>query len=250
MSGKFVIFCCYWNDNGDWLEASLKQVLYWKPDEIYLAEGCWDGKYPERSTDGTREYLEKWAKGRDNTFIIDNKQTHKYRENQSQTCNTVLQSSKLTTGDWVMFQACDVFYFKYDIGIYRNLMTVNNFDYPIYSIWNFWDCIDKYYPHRTKQAPNLPHRVIKGAKFVPTCQLTTGGKLYYQSNKAIGKRVPMVAFHYEGFREKERLAQKYNVGDRQSPVVWNAGIKLKKRTKYMDAHPEFAVPVLKKKGYL
>lgn len=248
MPGKFVIFACYWNDMY-WLEASLEHLLYWEPDEIYLAEGCWDSKYPERSTDGTRKHLEEWAKGRDNTFIIDNKQTHKYRENQAETCNAVLQTSELKAGDWIMYHASDVFYFKYDIDRYKRYMNIGSFDYPIYSIWNFWDSITEYYPHRTKQAPNLPQKVIKGAKFVPTCQLTIGGKLYYQSNQARGMKVPTIQFHYEGLREEERLRQKYGVGDRQSPVTWKNGIKLKKRTKYTGGHPEFAIPVLKQRCF-
>ena len=250
MSGKFVVFACYWNDNGDWLEASLKQVLYWKPDEIYLCEGCFDKNYPARSTDGTREYLEKWAKDKDSVWIVDNIRDGKYRENQANTCNLVLRLADIKTGDWIMRVDCDAFYFKHDIDVYRNLMTINNFDYPIYSIWNFWNCIDKYYPHRNKNMARLPYRYIKQAKFMPTWLLTLNGKSYHESNKTTATKLSMAEFHYEGLRDKERLHQKYDVGDRTSPTKWKNGVKLKKRTVYKGRHPEFAIPVLEEKGYL
>ena len=232
-----------------WIEASIAQIEYWEPDEIYFLQGCWDTKYPANSTDGTYEYIKEYQKTHEKVWIIDNYRDNTYRENQANTLNLALRIACAEAGDWIMYHASDVFYFKYDIDRYKRYMNIGAFDYPIYSIWNFWDCINKYYPHRTKQAPNLPQRVIKGAKFVPTCQLTIDGKLYYQSAKAKGMKVPTVQFHYEGIRDEERLHQKYDVGDRQSPVKWNNGIKLKKRTKYTGAHPEFAVPVLKQRFF-
>ncbi len=233
----------------DWLEASLNHLLYWEPDEIYLCEGCWDSKYPRQSTDGTFEYLMEWKNGPDNAWVIENRQDGSYRENQAATCNQVRRLANLEPGDWIMYHACDAFYYKHAIDVYKNLMENADFDYPIFDIWNFWDSVNKYYLHRTKQAMNLPHRIIKGAEFVPTCDLTVGGKHYHESNKAMGLQVPMVEFHYEGFRNPDRLKQKYGVGDRKSPTEWNNGIKLKNRKVWNGAHPSFAVPVLKEKFF-
>jgi len=246
--GKFIIFYPCWNDI-DWIEASLSQIEYWVPDELYLCEGCWDNKYPARSTDGTREFIEEYQKNHDNVWIVDNIRDGKYRDNQVSTCKLILTLSEAKPNDWIMYNASDVFYFKYTIDMYKNLMENSSMDYPIFEIWNFWDSITKYYPHKTKQAMNLPHRVLKGTAFRDTCDITVNGKHYHESNKAMGIKVPTIAMHYEGFREPERLKQKYNVGDRQSPVKWNNGVKLKKTKVWNGDHPEFAIPVLKQKCF-
>jgi hypothetical protein len=245
---KFVIMSFFWNDM-DWIEQSLKQAEYWEPDEHYICEGCWDRRYPARSIDGTREYIEAYQKEHDNIYVVDNVRDGKYRQNQANTCNLVLRTADLKPGDWLMYNACDVFYFKAAIDRYKDMMENWEFDYPVFDIWNFWDDIELYYLHRTKQAMNLPHRIVKGARFFGTCDLSVNGKHYHESGKCKPFQVPTIAFHYEGFRDQARLKQKYGVGDRKSPITWNNGIKLKRRHKYTGQHPEFAIPVLKQKFF-
>jgi hypothetical protein len=248
MSGKFIIMSMFWNDS-DWLQASLDHVEYWEPDEHYICEGAWSKKYPARSTDGTREYIEAYQKTHKNVYIVDNIRDGKYRQNQASTCNLVLRTADLKPGDFIMYNACDLYYFKAAIERYRDMMERIDFDYPVFDIWNFWNSIEKYFLHRTKQAMNLPHRIVKGAKFIGTDHISVDGKRYDESKKCKRFQVPTIAFHYEGFREPDRIMQKYSVGDRQSPVNWNNGIKLRKTHKYTGAHPEFAVPVLKEKFF-
>jgi hypothetical protein len=245
---RFVIMSMFWNDM-DWIEASLEHVEYWKPDMHFICEGAWDRKFPARSTDGTREYIEEYQKKHDNVYIVDNIRDGKYRENQANTCNLVLRTADLKPNDWLMYNACDLYYFKVAIDMYKKMMETIDFDYPIFNLWNFWDSIELYYLHRTKQAMNLPHRIVKGARFFGTCDLSVDGKHYHDSKKCKAFQVPTIGFHYEGFREDDRLKDKYNVGDRKSPLIWNGGVKLKRRHVYKGEHPEFAIPVLKKKFF-
>ena len=68
---RLIVIARYWNDI-EWINASLEQIEYWKPDEVYLCEGNWDRKFEARSTDGTRELLDEYVLGKDNYHIIDN----------------------------------------------------------------------------------------------------------------------------------------------------------------------------------
>ena len=247
---RLIIFAPVWNDM-DWLEAMISQVEYWNPDELYLLEGCWDTKFPARSTDGTREYIMDYKNKRPHTYVVDNIRAQGYRENQCMTCNLILELSKAEKGDWIMYQSCDFFLLKNHINRYKKLMKDTNMDYPIHEIWNFWDTPNKYYPRWNDQSPNLPYRIVKGMKFIPTCHPAINGKIYKDSSIPTGLKIDnMIGFHYEGFRNDKRIKDKYAVGDRQSPVVWKDGIKLKQRMGRVGIHPEFAEPVLKEKGFL
>ena len=250
--GKFIIFAPVWNDM-DWLEAMINQIDYWKPDLLCFCEGCFDKKYPARSTDGTREYLEEIVKHRDNTWLIDNTRENDYRTNSVNQCRKVCELAEAKGGDWVMYQACDFYMLKKHIDIYKELMTQPHWHYPIFEIMNFWDSTELYYSKWAEMALNLPWRLVKDYTWEPICHLAKNGTLYNNHPKVVSRRLKVKGFHYEGFRNKERLHQKYDVGnksDRESPVTWKDGIKLKKRSKYTGEHPEFVIPVLQEKGYL
>jgi hypothetical protein len=241
-----VIFATYWNDM-DWLEASLEYLEYWKPDKIYICEGCFDIKYPPRSTDGTYEYLEKWCKHKPNATLVLNSRLEDYFTNQASVCNQVLELSNIQEGDWLLRIDCDHFMFKAHVEIYREFMK-QDFDYPILEVYNFWDTTKKYFSKWTDQSIYLPYKYHAGAKIVPVCHLAINGKLYKDIPELKGLKTQLKGFHYEGFRSPERLKQKYDVGPahRQSPVTWKDGLKLRDRRDYDGPHPEFAEPVLKK----
>jgi len=246
---RLIIFFPTWNDR-DWLEAQIKQIEYWNPDKLYFCEGAWDSRFPARSTDGTWEYIMDYKNKREKTYVVENIRDQDYRMNQAMTCNLILELSRAEPGDWIMYQACDFFLLKSHIDRYKKLMAESNMDYPIHEIWNFWDTPHKYYPRWNDQSPNLPYRIVKGMKFIPTCHPAIGGKIYKDHPTPTGLKIDnMVGFHYEGFRNDERIKDKYAVGDRQSPVVWKDGIKLKKRVDRIGVHPEFAIDVLKEKGW-
>lgn len=244
---NLIIFYPCWNDS-DWIQAATEQIEYWGYGQLYFCEGCFDPKFPARSTDGTREFVMDYKNNHDNVYVIDNIRTQDYRTNQAMTCNLVLELSKQKENSWIMYQASDFFMLKKHIDIVKGLMKVAKYDYPIFEIWNFWNSITKYWPKWTDQSPNLPYRIAKGAKFIPTCHLSVKEKMY--KDILSGHRLKVKGFHYEGMRSPERLKDKYAVGDRQSPVVWKGGEKLKNRQTYTGVHPEFAIPVLKEKGFM
>lgn len=243
---KFIIFAPFWN-NFEWVKASLNHIDYWDYDELYLGNGCWDKKYPAESNDGTYEILKEYQSTRENVWIVDNIRDGEYRENQRNTCKLILELAQAKPNDWFMYSASDFYCFKNAIDVYKNLMENSSMDYPIFEIWNFFNSITHYYLHKTKSAMNLPHRIVEGAGFRDTCDITVNGKHYHQSPKTTGLKVPTIGMHYEGIHSPERLVQKYGVGDRKSPEVWNNGIKLKNRKIWTGAHPSFAISVLKDK---
>lgn len=246
---KLIVMYPVWNDR-DWIEACLEQLEYWKFDKLYFSEGCWDPKMPARSTDGTREYIEKYAKGKKNVWITDAIRDSDYRTNQCNQCTFVTRLSEAEHGDFFMYQASDFFLCKSDIDLYKQYMEKNIFDYPLFEIRNFWDSAILYYPKTTNQALNLPWRLIKRSYWKPTCHLWYKDKAYHESpHLRQSGRIPIVGYHYEGLRSPQRIKDKYGVGDRESPVTWKSGIKLKNRLTYKGKHPEFVREVLKKKGF-
>lgn len=243
-----VIFFPCWNDM-DWMEAAIEQLEYWAPDKLYFCEGAWDTRFPAQSTDGTREFVEKYVKEHKNCWIIDNVRDGEYRQNQASTCSMVMRCAQVKPGDWVMYQACDFYLYKSDIDLYKQYIAEDAFDYPRFEIRNFWQCTTLYYPKWTNQALNLPWKFVKDAFWIPTCHLCVKGQQYHESPHVRQKTLPIAGYHYEGFRLPQRLEDKYAVGDRQSPIVWNGGEKLKdgNRVKYTGGHPEFVRKNLKEK---
>jgi len=243
---KFIIMLATWNDM-DWLKPCLEQIEYWNPTHLFLSEGCWDPKFAARSTDGTREYLEKWAKDKPNVWILDNIREAGYRTNQANQCKLVTRLADAKPGDWFMYQAVDFYLYKSDIDLYKKYMAENAFDYPRFEIRNFWQCTTLYSPKMTNQALNLPWRLINGFYWRPTCHLWVDCKPYHESPHPRQKTLQIKGYHYEGFRDAERLKDKYAVGDRQSPTVWKGGSKLKNRERYEGLHPQFVRETLERK---
>lgn len=246
---QLVIMATFWNDM-DWLQASLNYLERWCADKIYLCEGCFDKNYPARSTDGTREFIEKYQKTHKNVWIVDNARTANYRQNQANTGKLVTRLSEMKHGDWIMRVDCDFFIYQSDIDLYKQYIEENVFDYPRFEERNFWDSSKLYHSRWSNQNLNLPWRFVEGAYWIPTFHLCLKGKQYHESPHVRQKTLKISGYHYEGFRSKERLKDKYAVGDRQSPTVWNNGIKLKKRLDYNGYHPEFVRKVLKQKGFI
>lgn len=245
---RLVIFARFWND-ADWLEAALEHIEAWRPDAVVFSEGCWDPKRPARSTDGTRERLERYASELPETHLIDNLRDDDYRVNQANTCNKAMQVADVKPNDYVMVVDCDFYYNQEMINLTQSSMKNEQYDYASIVQMNFWDSTELYYPRITKTSPQIPQRVFPGARWVPTCHLIVDGCAVAHMKGAKCSSVMPLQFHYEGMREKQRLKDKYGVADRQSPVEWNNGVKLKVRKHYVGAHPEWAVPVLEKKGY-
>ena len=250
--GRLIILARYWNDI-EWGEASLKHVEYWQADKVYLSEGNWDPAYEARSTDGTREKLEKFASSRKNVFVIDNvRDDENYRVNQANTSNLVMKLAKAQPGDWMLIIDVDHFYFKKDIDYVKKLIqkSGSKFDYLIHYTYNFLYGLDRYNLYDDKVGTKLPYKVLKNCTWRATNHLCIDEKLYSDNPQLKSKRMRFAAMHYEGLRLPHRLKDKYSIGDRKSFEEYEGGIKVKNMRRYRGRHPEFVIDTLKNMSYI
>jgi hypothetical protein len=247
---KLIILARYWNDI-EWLYASLEHIDYWKADLVFIAEGNWDKKFPGRSNDGTYDICKQWVEDKNNYYLIENpRDFDNYRQNQAYVSNKIMEIAKIQPGDWMLIIDCDHFYFKKDIDFFKEKMINNDFSYPIVSTLNFFYNISEYYETLDSNGSKLPYRYLKNAMWIPTNHLSVNGKMYNEIPELISYKVPFYAYHYPGIRIKKRLIDKYNIGDRKSPVDYMGGKLLKNLKSYNGDHPEFVIPVLKNQGLL
>lgn len=250
---RLIILARYWNDL-DFLQASINQIDYWDADLVYLSEGAWDQDFEPRSTDGTRELLEEYAKSKENTFVIDNIRANKnYRINQANTSNLVMQLANCQPGDWMMIIDVDQFYLKEHIDKIKKIIAEegDNFDYFAYEVCNFLYNLNEYDRTYDTNQSRLPSKLVKGCCWVQTNHLSVGSKTYDKSG-LVRKKVldDIYALHYEGLRPRKRLNLRYSVGDRKSFWEFRGGIRLKNLVAFNGKHSEFAMKILKQKEKL
>jgi len=249
---RLIISARYWNDI-EWLEASLQHVEYWQADKVYLSEGNWSQAYEARSTDGTREKLERFTSVRKNVFVIDNvRDDENYRVNQANTSNLVMKLAGAEPGDWMLIIDVDHFYFKKDIDYVKKLIqkSGNKFDYITLYTYNFLYSLRGYNLYYDKNGTKLPYKLLKNCTWRETNHLCVGEKAYSDIPQLKSKRMRFAAMHYEGLRLPDRLKDKYSIGDRKSFEEYKGGIKVKDMRRYRGRHPEFVVHALKSGGYL
>jgi len=247
--GRLIILARYWNDI-DFLQASLNQVDYWDADLVYLSEGAWDQNFEPRSTDGTRENLEEYSKGRDNVFVIDNvRESKNYRVNQANTSNLVMRLADWQPDDWMMIVDADHFYTMSDIDFVKRRMNeeVGQFDYFTYKVNNFFYDLRRCQETFDSSQSRLPSRLVEGSYWVATNHLTLNGIIYDKTNQMRPKVLSNIqALHYEGLRPQKRLSLRYSVGNRKTFWEYKGGIRLKNNTTFSGKHSEFVSDVLKR----
>lgn len=69
MLNNLIIMATYWNER-DFIEPSLAQIDALNPAEILICDGCFDPRYPNTSTDGTREVIEAYVASRPHARMI------------------------------------------------------------------------------------------------------------------------------------------------------------------------------------
>lgn len=246
---RLIILARYWNDM-DFLSASLDQIEYWNADLIYLSEGSWDQKIEPRSADGTREFLEEYAKDKQNVFVIDNVRTNvNYRINQADTSNLVMKLSKCKSDDWMMIVDVDQFYSKQHIDKVKDIIENegSTFEYFNYKVCNFLYNIEEYDETYDNNQSRLPSKIVSNASWIQTNHLSVNGITYDRSNLVRRKVLEDVyAVHYEGMRSKNRLTLRYSVGDRKSFWEFNQGSRLKNLKVFSGEHSTFASKTIDK----
>jgi hypothetical protein len=249
---RLIAHARYWNDEADWLEASLAHIDLWEPEITILAEGNWDPAWPARSTDGTRQVLEAYTARRDNIYLVDNvREDANYRNNQAETSNLAMSIAQAEPGDWMIIIDCDHFYSNADIRRIRELMADegDDFDYLVHPTRSFFYDISSCETRTDEVGTKLPYKILAGCRWIPTNHLSLDGKKYRDHRDVRRRDVDVAGMHYEGLRTSSRLDEKYKIGDRKSFAAHNDGERLRQLEAYAGSHPELAGPVLEKIGF-
>lgn len=204
---KFVVLASVWNE-ANFLPAWLLQLDEIAPDEVLIAEGCFDNSLPRPSTDDSRGILETWVEARPNAKLFDvrreSRRTHiltsvdaprrypvvahrftshsvgdlarsTYRLNQSATFTWLLSQSRVASKDtWIMTLDVDEFYPPNTL----SLLTMrhfprNNYLMPMYERRFLSVDTEVLLPHHVAiRTHNVPTRIVNnGVRFVKTRQI-------------------------------------------------------------------------------
>jgi hypothetical protein len=256
---KHIVHARYWND-ADWIEASLAQLRRWNADVTIISEGNWDPAWEARSTDGTldriKAFIKEWrAEGRRPIHLIWNDRSDpNYRKNQARTANNAVKLAAGLPGDWMTIVDSDHIYQRQQIEFVKALIQSNPpWDYIVVETLCFFYRMDSCQFKWDDMGTKVPYRLLRKAYWKPTCQLCINNKLYRQIDSIqrwTAHSAQLRAFHYEGMRSRNRLRDKYQIGDRQPFWTYKDGVRVREVKTYCGPHPEDAVPALRKMGYL
>lgn len=248
---KFIVHARYWNDE-DWLLSSLRHIDAWRPNVVVIGEGNWDPTWKARSTDATRQMIEAYSQNRKNVIVIDNDRTDKnYRKNQARTSQIAMERARWKPGDWMLIIDCDQFYFRSDIDHVREMIRKqgNDFDYIVHYnrcfLYDLQHCQIKVDNLGTK----LPYKLVQNCHWVATNHLAIRGKLYRKITRLRPRHLDVYGMHYEGMRNKKRLKEKYDIGDRKTFWEHDGGSRVKALQPYSGDHPLIPMDDLRRMGY-
>ena len=248
-----ILFATYWNEI-DWINCSLAQIAKVDPKEIIICDGCFDPSVENRSTDGTREIIEKFVSERENASLISavrlNKFQHMfnwlqrlpheksrlsipklrglksqlvnnvYRLNQAATFNQMIKMSQyFKSGDWMMTYDCDQFYSDEMLEHFSKLddsLTMNILVGKELTFFGSFDSFTDQYEKRDYN--NMPHRIFSDTRFIPTRHISRVHKGKYVNCSDFESRKMYCGnmFHYH-VKSPSRIAAGYQLGDRKPP---------------------------------
>ena len=201
MNINLTIFATYWNEK-DWIDASLTQIAKLNPKKVVIVDGCFDTRYENRSTDGTREEIAAWVAAHPEAKMISAlrlsrlqalwylfgaginwwnwplrilmatyyARTNPYRLNQAATFTKMLRESDLEPGDWFMTYDADQFYSDATIENIKNVIAsdteVKLLTAKEQTFFNSFDEMTTQYEGRNYN--NMPHRFTANTLIVPT----------------------------------------------------------------------------------
>lgn len=266
-----ILLATYWNEI-EWIKISLVQIDKIDPIEIIICDGCFDPSVPNYSTDGTREIIEEFVKGRPHARMISAlrlprymhyvkwlqslphedvgqfnwaklriaKSFHKinlYRLNQMATFNYMISVSKeFKPGGWFMTYDCDQFYSDEMLEQFKKDMDCENSDYGLLTgkeLTFFNNFNSVSYDHEKRDYNNMPHRVYSDTRFIPTRHpVRLINGRYRLYTEVEKKKFCGEIFHYH-IKKKERVEQSYSFGDRKPPSP-----ERYKTEPYHGEHPE------------
>lgn len=201
MNPRLFVFACFLNERA-MLPSSLEQLDLLPAHEIHIADGCFDRRFAEHSTDGTFEMLQGFAAERNNVVLhqvvratkvhnilswiwfilfpphpkkatfarIATKlfQTNNYRLNQAATFNQMLRQSSARNSDWIMTYDADEYFDDAAVAAFSSLHLFTDV-VPIRER-TFVGGLTREalrYPTTELRFWNVPHRVQPYMQFLP-----------------------------------------------------------------------------------
>jgi hypothetical protein len=272
-----ILFATYWNA-ADWIEPSLEQIDRIQPDECIICDGCFDLRYDPHSSDGTREKIAAFVKGRANFRLISPTRvrkwigvwramtsgvggsyalgspysvyrcvrSHSYRINQALTFRSMVSMSRLwSVGNWFMTYDADQFY---DDDVLESLRNREHFsgDYSLLTarertfFYGFDSATEDY---EKRNYNNMPHRIMRETDIIPTRDIVLRRGLIHRryAGQVTGKEIGWYN-HYK-LVDTERFSKTYQLGDRKAPDY--AGLTF---LPFDGRHPEVVRKQIEMKG--
>lgn len=249
---NLVVFATYWNER-KWIEASLRQIEKLNPKKIVICDGCYDPSKPNCSTDGTREIITDFVNNHSNAVMIDalrySKLKHffswyknlpheqvfnfhpariieslrmmklnEYRLNQMATFNHMLSLAFEKFEDcWFMSYDADQFYDDNMIDKF-DIVNQSNSKFKILSgvERTFLEDFEHYtLDHESRDYNNMPHRLQKTTRFIPTRHPVLIKGLRYKIYSHVESKFNIGYYNHYKINDTQRTLQGYALGDRK-----------------------------------
>lgn len=253
---NIIVFATYWNEI-DWIESSLEQIDKINPIEVIICDGCFDDRKKNKSTDWTREIIEKWVWERNNARMISAIRVphkingffwllknfnfpnivriytaaiamieNKYRINQALTFNHMRNiSNHWKEWLWFMNYDADQFYSDEIIENIKKYCNQKNKYWLLTANENtFFNDFENYTDQYEKRDfNNMPHKIYSNTFVKPTRDNHREymfSRKYYKDDSSIISKVIGTYNHYK-FRpiNVARINDGYNLWDRKPPNI-------------------------------
>ena len=191
-----------WN-NIDFFRYSLEQALDFC-DEVIVVEGCHSQQFPQRSTDGTVEYLKTFKHPKLRVLDVDYKKMgwegERYDYIQYHIFNLINASfESWEPGNWIIQWDDDIFWFDKDLRRIREILEDTSYDRILFKERKF------FYNFRFNAIAD------KGTAFnriTFNCYYMPLNHLFYQDGReytANAQILPIEMFHYTHVKKSERM---------------------------------------------
>jgi hypothetical protein len=251
---ELILLASYWNEC-DWIDLSLEQIERLDPAEVIIADGCFDPRRPDRSSDGTREKIEAFVRRRgESARLIDAVRIGRaeasvamlrglgrrgvslrlprvvralgqgtwrslYRINQALTFGKMIQlSARWQPGNWVMTYDADQFYGDELLEELPEAIGSDDLGLLTATELTFRDTLEECTEHfESRTWNNMPHRIYRNTVVYPTRHFCLEGRLHARRypEHVASKHIGSY-FHYK-FRGGQRAQEGYRLGDREPP---------------------------------
>lgn len=191
-----------WN-NLEFFKLSLKQALDFC-DEVIVVEGCHSRQFPQRSTDGTVEYLNSLKHPKLKILDIDYKKNglegQRYDLVQCwifSAINSSFESWK--PGNWIVQWDDDIFWFNEDLKKIRTVLETTSHDRIKFRQHKFT------YNFRfgSFMTGGIPfERITDGCYHTPIANLHYKNGILYSANE---KQADITTYHYVSVKKPERM---------------------------------------------